>query len=974
MKQLAIWMTNRSIAWIVVGLVIVICAATISQVHKLENSDDLLAFLPQDNPDVKLFYDINKRFGGLDLAMVGIKTDDPFDADFLRKLQMVTKDLSGLPILSNVTSLTNVMDVTPNEEFGGVVTARLVQDLPENDKDKQALRAKIMSRDHLVGNLIAENAKGVLVYAYLGYGVDQRAAAKKIKIAVGHYFEPDKTFWGGQPFVATYIYDTTQRDLRRLTPWAFLAIMILMILAFRDLIGALLALLTTGMGIGITLGIMAIFGVAFNIVLSSMPIILFAIGSAFGIHLMSRYYVRRERGDSKALQHALQGVGPTITAAGLTTVVSMLSFVFMDIQPIRVFGFFTALGILITLVLSLTFIPAVVFLLDLKRKPSDSIFLKKAMVGLTVFAQRRRLVVGLFLFALAGVGLGFVSQVDTSVDNTTFFSKGSPPDLSDRFMQANFGGSQFVQIHVEADMTEPHALRELLRIADKIQMLEKVSSVQSFPNAVALTNEAMSGQRRIPDTQAQVASLYPFMADDPGVNQLVSADRKMGLIYVKVNSSKAKDLQLVLQQAEEIIAKSLITDYRVTSLEAPGFTELAEARLRDLLYWRLQGLASQYDALPDDQEAFSSALHGFLAKPKPEAQKPYLVARLLRFLASQECAVQVPKGPSGADRSELVAVSLAAMPEGATDVEITEAMRQVLGLEPKDPLAEDLAWSVVTPLQEYWRDSRAQQRLTVFLAATGLKIPEGQKGKRLRVGLASAMWDLDNDRIMVAAAPSKNVETESVVGVTSAGVTSMRMQANGLPVLHRGMSRSVKANQIRSLVFALVLVVLILSVLFRSLWSGLLAASPTMLTLAIIYGGMGMMKVHLDIGTSMLACIILGIGVDYAVHLVAAWRSGDDGDLVKSAANAADETGPAIWTNAIMICVGFFVLTLGDAKPLKNVGGLTAAAMLVAALATFLAIPALARKIRYRRVVDDEPGEIEDSEAVVAVLSKMTSK
>ncbi len=969
MKQLAAWMTNRSIAWIVVGLVIVLCAATISQVHKLNNSDDLLAFLPQDNPDVKLFYDINKRFGGLDLALVGIKTDDPFDADFLRKLQKVTKDLSGLPILSNVTSLTNVMDVTPNEELGGVVTARLVQDLPENDKDKQALRAKIMSRDHLVGNLIAENAKGVLVYAYLGYGVDQRAAAKKIKTAVGHYFKPDKTFWGGQPFVATYIYDTTQRDLRRLTPWAFLAIMILMILAFRDLIGALLALLTTGMGIGITLGIMAIFGVAFNIVLSSMPIILFAIGSAFGIHLMSRYYVRRERGDSKALQHAIQGVGPTITAAGLTTVVSMLSFVFMDIQPIRVFGFFTALGIFITLALSLTFIPAVVFLLDLKRKSSDSIFLKKAMVSLTVFAQRRRLAVGLFLFALAAIGLGFVSQVDTSVDNTTFFAEGSPPDLSDRFMQSNFGGSQFVQIHVEADMTEPHALREILRMADKIQMLEKVSSVQSFPNAVALTNEAMSGQRRIPDTQAQVASLYPFMADDPGVNQLVSADRKMGLIYVKVNSSKAKDLQLVLQQAEEVIAKSLITEYRVTSPETPGFAELAETRLRDLLYWRLQGLASQYDALPDDREAFSSALLGFLAKPKPEARKTYLVARLLRFLASQECAVKVPKGPSGADRSELVAATLAAMPEGATDMEITAAMRQTLGLEPKDPLAEDLAWSVVTPLQEYWRDSRAQQRLSAFLAATGLKIPEGQKGKRLRVGLASAMWDLDNDRIMVAAVPSKNVEAKS-----GAGVTSMRMQANGLPVLHRGMSRSVKANQIRSLVFALVLVVLILSVLFRSLWSGLLAASPTMLTLAIIYGGMGMMKVHLDIGTSMLASIILGIGVDYAVHLVAAWRSGDEGDLIKSAANAADETGPAIWTNAIMICVGFFVLTLGDAKPLKNVGGLTAAAMLVAALATFLAIPALARKIRYRRVVADEPGEVEDSEAVVAVLSKMTSK
>ena len=47
------------------------------------------------------------------------------------------------------------------------------------------------------------------------------------------------------------------------------------------------------------------------------------------------------------------------------------------------------------------------------------------------------------------------------------------------------------------------------------------------------------------------------------------------------------------------------------------------------------------------------------------------------------------------------------------------------------------------------------------------------------------------------------------------------------------------------------------------------------------------------------------------------------------------------------LCAGFFVLTLGDAKPLQNVGALTAAAMLAAAVTTFLAIPALARRRRY---------------------------
>jgi hypothetical protein len=157
----------------------------------------------------------------------------------------------------------------------------------------------------------------------------------------------------------------------------------------------------------------------------------------------------------------------------------------------------------------------------------------------------------------------------------------------------------------------------------------------------------------------------------------------------------------------------------------------------------------------------------------------------------------------------------------------------------------------------------------------------------------------------------------------------------------------VKANQFRSLAFALGLVFLIMIVMFRSLTGGLLATVPTALTLLLVYGAMGAMDVHLDIGTSMLASIIIGTGVDYGVHLLDAWRVEDGQPLSQGAHRAAAHTGPAIWTNALAVCAGFFVLTLGDAKPLQNVGALTAAAMLAAAVTTFLAIPALARRRRY---------------------------
>jgi uncharacterized protein len=226
------------------------------------------------------------------------------------------------------------------------------------------------------------------------------------------------------------------------------------------------------------------------------------------------------------------------------------------------------------------------------------------------------------------------------------------------------------------------------------------------------------------------------------------------------------------------------------------------------------------------------------------------------------------------------------------------------------------------------------------------------------------MMDLDSPTVMLPA----------VAGAQAGGspVRSLTAHVTGLPVMHRGLSASAASNQIKSLIFALVLVVLIMTFYSRSFLGGLLVASPTMLTLLIIYGGMGMIGVRLDIGTAMLASLILGAGVDYAVHLVSSWEAPADAPLREAASRAAERSGPSIWTNAITVALGFFVLTLGEAKPLKNGGGLTAAAMIVAAMATFLAIPVLARRRCYRQ--RDSDCEAAEEGALKKVLGKASRK
>ena len=101
----------------------------------------------------------------------------------------------------------------------------------------------------------------------------------------------------------------------------------------------------------------------------------------------------------------------------------------------------------------------------------------------------------------------------------------------------------------------------------------------------------------------------------------------------------------------------------------------------------------------------------------------------------------------------------------------------------------------------------------------------------------------------------------------------------------------------------------------------------------------------MDVGTSMMTSIAIGIGIDYAVHFL--WHHGlpnqDQADEVM--VESMNATGWGIVINALEVAVGFGLLAMGTIVPMRNVGILTASAMLVSAASTLILLPALVRWI-----------------------------
>jgi predicted RND superfamily exporter protein len=379
-----------------------------------------------------------------------------------------------------------------------------------------------------------------------------------------------------------------------------------------------------------------------------------------------------------------------------------------------------------------------------------------------------------------------------------------------------------------------------------------------------------------------------------------------------MGTNRATDIDALLVAIEGIVAEDWFTRFRVAGVNASTRT----AVLKHLGVRVHRTLVEARFELSED--AVLSALQRPVNPPDPVPVSDSVEAYLLSTEA------MVPVSPEDAATIAEAVVGLGPSPALKG---IDGAVANALNLNIDDANVADIGWSVGTPLEEAWADAQAKAALKTL--ASGLNIT-------LNPSLSDRLSTILLDR---------NVETVGVADGQDPAV--MKYTVSGLPVMHRGLSRSVTANQFKSLGFAMGLVAFILSVAFRSVRVGLLATAPTALTLLMIYGTMGGLGISLDIGTSMLASLIIGAGVDYAVHVLSAWYGHDDEPLGCAALRSTARVGPAVWTNAVMVAVGFFVLTLGEARPLKNVGGLTAAAMLVAAAVTFLVIPLLARRRRY---------------------------
>ena len=166
---------------------------------------------------------------------------------------------------------------------------------------------------------------------------------------------------------------------------------------------------------------------------------------------------------------------------------------------------------------------------------------------------------------------------------------------------------------------------------------------------------------------------------------------------------------------------------------------------------------------------------------------------------------------------------------------------------------------------------------------------------------------------------------------------------SGPAALLGAVSHLVVRGQIISLAYASIIIFVIMSFVFRSLVGGILATLPMSLSVLMIFGVLGNFGIPLNMTTSLLTCILVGVGVDYSVHFL--WHLREhirEGDTLEDAiANTMKVSGKGILFNGISVVVGFSVLMYSVFMPLKAFSVLIMASIAFCLIGGLAILPAM---------------------------------
>jgi len=213
----------------------------------------------------------------------------------------------------------------------------------------------------------------------------------------------------------------------------------------------------------------------------------------------------------------------------------------------------------------------------------------------------------------------------------------------------------------------------------------------------------------------------------------------------------------------------------------------------------------------------------------------------------------------------------------------------------------------------------------------------------------TALVDYEYSKALVTAI-LKNVSTKSSVlfvndieQFVDKNFTKYKdISATGQLVVLRDMVELVIKSSVISICVSIVVITFIAAIFFRHLGWGILAVIPLSAAVILNFGFMGILKIDLNHVTALLSSVIIGVGVDFAIHYISQYRrlARANVPIATRSNRVIDEVGYPIILDALSN-MAFGALLFSEFIPLQHMGGLMVFAMFSTSFGTLTILASL---------------------------------
>lgn len=884
-------------------------------IPKLTLRTDGHALIPPRAEEFKADQAIRAEFGILDPVVILVRSghaDGVFNVETLRYVRELTAALARVEgvRLSTIQSLAT--EVGLDREPNSIRFATLLDPMPTSGGALRKLRGDIERIKLYSGSIVAFDEKSTAIYVGTPAGCDRVLFFREVERAIGTVKKPesDETHVIGSPvaeallglhiledlgvptallgaetfgrdpehgwFFPASLYELRTLVARKigLLPVTILLMVAVFAICFRRFAASMIPMIEVGACLFFLFGLMGLLSIPVYLTIAIVPIIITTTGVCDEIHVLSRYRAmlraraswptaRGER--EEVVRETMHDMFGPVVRTSITTAIGFVSFAWAPIEPVRMFGIVTTIGVLFCMVWSLTVMPALLVLIDSRRvvreggveaagsSRGESAFFNR-FAG--VMIRRRGIVIPAFamLLAASAIGISRLRIQDSWIDG---FDPRSEFRRATTAFNGQFFGTHVLQLCLDA-------------------------SARTF--SYTLKSEELGQQE------------YPVKPDGESRGGLAMADH----VGDRVVFSPGGPTSVATSQATTFPAA------RLSEMDQTWRATIASVSRRDGLdFFRVTASDGLPIFLMGRGDAPIRADVGVNPVCSPRVLKA--LADLGEFVRGR--SAYAVGGVMGAP--DFIATSnFMIHPDEPGSRVIPDEIGEVESL-----------WSKYAFIRgEERREQIVNDDYTRTLTSIYLRFANFVDTAKLMAEIR----EFERERLAPLG-----------VFVTFAGDTAVS----------QALIEGIVTTQVQSLGLSIVGILVVTSLLGRSLRYGLYCTLPCALSLPLVFAAMGWLDIPLGVATSMFAAMIIGAGVDFAIHLLDRFRADraadPDAEVSSVIRRAIRETGFPVTVNALSLSAGLLVLTLSQVPANARLGVLLAIGLLSCLFVSMILLPAM---------------------------------